>query len=154
MDRPRRYPEDGKTMMQMAQELKEYKNLGKGTKPTLIITSKSNDILVAKLKCVNISLGYDDNMTASNVNLSRDKDLVGRKEFIEKSPEINLLSDLNIDLNLDNFLRLVTQPENVIASPLKEKDDELERSWVDITSKGLKPSTSQNSANDRSDLEC
>lgn len=85
IDRPRRYPEDGKTMMQRAQELKEYKNLCKGTKPALIITFESNDTIVSKSKYVNISLGYDDNMIVSNVNLIRDKDLAGRKEFIEKS---------------------------------------------------------------------
>lgn len=82
MDRPRRHSKDGKTMMQRAQELKDYKNLGRGTKPSLIITSESNDSLIAKAKCVNISLGSDDNMIANNIDLIRDKE----KRFLrEKS---------------------------------------------------------------------
>lgn len=55
---------------------------------------------------------------------------------------------------MDDFPRLVSHSENVITSPLKGKEDVLERSWVSITSKGLNPSTSQNNENDRSNLEC
>lgn len=141
VDRPRRHPEEGKTMLQRAQELKDYKNMGRGTKPSLITTSKSNDFLIAKTKCVSNSLGCDVNMIASNIDLIRDKDLVGRQEFLEKNPKTNLPSDLNIDLNLEEFPSLVSQNNLVITSPLKDKEDVFEKSWVKITSQGLKPST-------------
>lgn len=84
MDRPRRHVEDGMTMLQRAQELKEYKNLCTGNKPSLIITSENNNSFIAKSKCVNISLGCDDNMIAKNVNLMRDKDMNNRRDFLEK----------------------------------------------------------------------
>lgn len=60
--RPRRHPKDGKTMMQRVVELKEYKNLCKGTKPSLLIASESNESFIAKSRCVDISLGCNDAM--------------------------------------------------------------------------------------------
>jgi hypothetical protein len=84
--RPRRYPEDGKTMMQRVGELKEYKNLCKGTKPNLSYASESNEMFIAKSKCVNISLGSNTEMIDSNVELIRKRDIAGRIEFVEKKP--------------------------------------------------------------------
>jgi hypothetical protein len=90
--RPRRHPEDGKTMMQRAVELKEYKNLCKGTKPSLIIASESNESFIAKSGCVDISLGYNDAMVDSNMKYIKSKDLDGRLEFLDKNLETNLLT--------------------------------------------------------------
>jgi len=42
------YPEDGKTMLQRAGELKEYKNLCKGNKPTLTTAFESKEFLLLK----------------------------------------------------------------------------------------------------------
>jgi hypothetical protein len=64
---PRRYPEDGKTVPQRAGELKEYKNLCRGTKPTLISAYESNGSFIDKAKCVNISLGSTAEMICNNV---------------------------------------------------------------------------------------
>jgi hypothetical protein len=152
--RPRRYPKDGKTMMLRAQELKEYKNLCKGNKPTPINASESTESFIAKANCVNISLGTNTEMINSNVDLILTKDLMGRKEFLEKNPEINLPADLEINLDLENFPSLVSQSNTLTSAPLKEVDESLENSWVRITSKGLKPSSSKNVNNDRCNLEC
>lgn len=154
MDRPRRHPKDGKTIAQRAEELKIYKNLCNGTKPSLIITSESNDNLIANAKCVNISLGTDDNMVASNIDLIRDKDLAGRRDFLEKNPEINLPTDLNVELNIEEFPSLVKEKTLTTSSPLKEMETIVDKSWVKITSKGLKPSTSNINNDDRSNMEC
>jgi hypothetical protein len=70
------------------------------------------------------------------------KDLVGRKEFVEKNPEVNLPVNLDTDLNMENFPSLVQQPGILVCSPLKEIEGDLENSWVKITRKGLKASTS------------
>jgi len=148
------YPEDGKTVLQRAGELKENKNLCKGNKPTLTTAFESKESFIAKANCVNISLGANAEMINSNVDLILNKDLVGRKEFLEKNPEINLPTDLEIELDLENFPSLVSQSNTLRSSPLKEVDDSLENSWVKITSKGLKPSSSENVNNDRCNLEC
>lgn len=78
MTRPRRYPEDGKTILQRAQELKEYKNLEKGNKPSLSVALESNKIFIEKAACVNISLGVNDEMIANNTDFIRKKDLSNR----------------------------------------------------------------------------
>jgi exonuclease III len=141
-------------MMLRAQELKEYKNLCKGNKPTPINASESTESFIAKANCVNISLGTNTEMINSNVDLILTKDLMGRKEFLEKNPEINLPADLEINLDLENFPSLVSQSNTLTSAPLKEVDESLENSWVRITSKGLKPSSSKNVNNDRCNLEC
>jgi hypothetical protein len=50
MTRPRRYPEDGKTNIQWAGELKEYKNLCKGNMPSLSVALESNKTFIKKNK--------------------------------------------------------------------------------------------------------
>lgn len=138
--RPRRYHEDDKTILQRAQELKEYKNLCKGTKPTLISAFESHDSLTDKAKCVNISLGSTAELIKSNVDLFVTKDLDGRRDFVDKNPEVNLPVNLDTDLNLENFPNLENQSSTLLPSPLKEKGKDVENSWVKVTSKGLKTS--------------
>lgn len=53
--RPRRYLEDGKTIMQRAGELKAYKNLCTGNNPSLSVALESNKTFIEKANCVNIS---------------------------------------------------------------------------------------------------
>lgn len=154
MARPRRFPEDGKIVMQRAGELKEYKNLCRGMKPSLLIASRRNEVIIAKSNCADISLGCNDAMVVSNVDHIRNKDLTSRLEFLDKNPEINLPSDLNIDLNLADFPSLVQSSDLNTSSPLKVEGVSLENSWVDIASKGLKPSTSQSGLDDRCNMEC
>ena len=56
-------------MMQRAGKFKEYKNLCKGTKPSLSLASESNESFIAKSKCVDISMGDCVDMITSNVEL-------------------------------------------------------------------------------------
>jgi hypothetical protein len=139
MSRPRRFPEDGKTTLQRAVELKEYKNLCKGTKPSLSVALESNKTFIEKANCVNISLGANDEMIVNNSEFIRNKDLSSRLDFIEKNPEVNLPADIDIILSVDNFPELVSSTTTNI-SPLKGAEGVLENSWVDMASKGLKPS--------------
>jgi len=55
---------------------------------------------------------------------------------------------------MTDFPSLVQIPSTVISSPLKGDDASLENSWVQVTSKGLKPSTLKTVENDRSNMEC
>jgi len=52
---------------------------------------------------------------------------------------------------MEDFPNLGKQTDTLTPSLLKELDND---SWVKITSNGLKPSTSTNVNNDRSNLEC
>lgn len=54
--RPRRGHEDGRTMLQKAQDLKATQNLEKG-RPPKSFAFESNTILLCKAQCVNINLG-------------------------------------------------------------------------------------------------
>lgn len=141
-------------MMQRAMELKQDKNLCKGTISSMNTTSESSDSFITRAKAVNISLGANSEMINNNVDLILNRDLAGRKEFLGKNLEINLPSDLDIDISMQNFPSLVNQTNTSISSPLKEVDGVLEKSWAKETSKGLKPSSSTNVNNDRCNLEC
>ena len=118
-------------------------NLYKGTKPTLSHASESNEMFIAKSKCVNISLGSNVEMIDNNVDLIRKRDIAGRREFVEKNPEVSLPTDLNIEVNMTDFSSLVQTSSTVISSPLKGDDASLENSCVRVTSKSLKPPTSK-----------
>jgi hypothetical protein len=102
MERPRRHPEEGKTMLQRAMELKEYQR-GKGTKPILLTTSESSECFITKANCVNMSLGSNPEMVNNNVKLMINRDLACRKKFLEQNPEINLPTDLKIELSMEDF---------------------------------------------------
>jgi len=120
MPRPRRFPEDGKTVMQRAEELKEYKNLCKGTKPSMLTAFGSNKSYIDISSCVNVSLGSTEELINYNADLIRERDAVSRNDFIEKNAEINLPSDLNVDLNPKSFPSLVGETSPVETAPLKE----------------------------------
>lgn len=64
-----------------------------------------------------------------------------KKLFLQNNHEINLPSNLDIDLSNVDFPSLSKTVNIDICSPLKEKKDDLENSWEKIISKGLKPST-------------
>jgi hypothetical protein len=96
-------------------------------------------LLLKKANYVNISLGANEEMIANNAELIRNKDLTSRIKFIEKNPKVNLPADINVDLCMDNFSELVGST-TTNTTPLKGEKGTLENSWVDITSKGLKPS--------------
>jgi hypothetical protein len=93
MPRPRRYPEDGKTVMQRAQELKAFKNLSQGTKHSSF-AFESNTSLNNKAVSVNISLGDDNSMINHNIDMLKQKELQSGVTFVDKNPEINLPTDL------------------------------------------------------------
>lgn len=153
MPRTRRFMEDGKTVLQRAMELKEYKNL-QGNKPNLASASESNKKFIDMSSCVNISLGTSEKMIIDNLDLIKSKDLKTRSDFLEKNPEINLPSDLNLDMSLEDFPCLNEGVERDNITLLREDDVSLENSWVKIASKGLKPADTSNVSNDRCNLEC
>ena len=93
-------------------------------------------------------------MITSNVELIRNKYMVGRVEFMERNPEINLPPDLNIDLSMEEFSCLAQDQNTPVTYPFKDGVSELENSWIKIAKKGLKPSTSKDSFNDRCNMEC
>lgn len=87
ISRPRRFPKDGKTMMQKAQEYKNYLNLCQGTKPTKPLpttTLESNDPLISITSGVDIVLGSDENIINHNIDVIRDNELKSRTYFLEK----------------------------------------------------------------------
>jgi hypothetical protein len=93
----RRYPEDGKTIMQRTQEYKNYMILSQGTKPSTYFDFESNDSLTAKANCVNISLGTDKVMIYHNIYIMKRKELISRNDLVDENLEINLSADLNIE---------------------------------------------------------
>jgi len=57
--RPRRVAEDGRTMLEKAQDLKRMKNLEKGNYLKNSFAYEDNAVLLSKARCVNVSLGID-----------------------------------------------------------------------------------------------
>lgn len=141
-------------MLGRATELKEYKNLCRGKKPSILVTSESNKFCIDISRCVNISLGSNEDVINHNADLIVKKDIASRNDFIEKNPEINLPNDLNVDFNSENFPSLIDVNSPTGIAPLREEMSNGNNSWVKIASKGLKPSSSKLIPNDRSHLEC
>lgn len=86
-------------------------------------------------------MGTDTYSVNQNIKLIKKKKLDCGELFLQNNHEINLPSNLDIDLSNVDFPSLSKTVNIDICSPLKEKKDDLENSWAKIISKGLKPST-------------
>jgi len=101
--RPRRGHEDGRTMLEKAQDLKKVKNLEKGTYPKNSFASENNIALLNKARCVNISLGIDTSTANDTIDSLKLKELEDRTIFEEKNPEVNLPSSLDVEVTVEDF---------------------------------------------------
>jgi len=119
VDRPRRFPEDGKTVLQRAKELKEQKNLCKGTITTHSFASESNSSLVDKGSCVNVSLGENNEAVNRVIDCIRDKEIACRANFEDRNPEVNLPTDLEVDLNIEIFSPLAVSKSSEFSPLIK-----------------------------------
>jgi hypothetical protein len=147
--RPRRHPEDGRTVMEKAQDLKKAKNLETGTKYKSSFAFESTKNLLKKANSVNISLGTNTCLEIEKIESLKLKELNDRANFEENNPEVNLPVNLDITLSRDDFLPL----NNVSAVPLKEQNELGDQSWVEIASKSCEKSK-QKLSNVRSLMEC
>lgn len=125
MDRPRRVHEDGRTMLQKAQDLKETRNSMKGTLTKTSFAFKSNDELLQTALDVNISFsGHNMNMN-EKINLVKDKELQDRSCFEEQNPEVNLPSNLDVIVSVEELLPLTSS----FSSPSNDTPVE-QKTWV------------------------
>jgi hypothetical protein len=75
VDRPRRAPEDERTVMQKAQDLKKDRDKMQGMAKTTSFAFESNEVLLQKAKSVNISFGTDDKIVHEKLNNLKSKEL-------------------------------------------------------------------------------
>jgi hypothetical protein len=75
VDRPRRAPEDERTVMQKAQDLKKDRDKMQGMAKTT--SFESNEVLLQKAKSVNISFGTDNKIVHEKLNNLKSKELGG-----------------------------------------------------------------------------
>jgi hypothetical protein len=148
--RPRRVPDDGKYVLQRAQELKQVKNLEKGTRHSSSLAFASNTSLNIKAHTVGIELGMDDLAINNTIDGMKQKELDNLKNFEENNPEVNLPGDLNIDISFEDFPSLI----NKSISPVIDGRESSNQSWIQIVSKDNDPNNSKNVKNDRCILEC
>lgn len=130
MDRPRRLPEDGRTMLQKAQDLKKAKNANQGRFLKTSFAFESNESLLQKAGSINISFGDNLQIVNNKLDSPKDRELCDRSNFEEENPEVNLLGDLEVNVVAESFPPLTIDgglPKGpVVLSP---------QSWVQIASK-------------------
>lgn len=152
--RPRRHSEDGKTMMQKAQELRAAKDYGKGNKNKQTLASESNSSLLNMMECVKISLGKDESMVNHNLEIIKSRDANCKAVFVEANPEINLPRNLDVEVKPSDFPPLKEVGNDVEKPSLQKEKGLSDKSWVKIVNKGLEPMNPDNSSNDRCNMEC
>jgi hypothetical protein len=131
IDRPRRVLEDGRTIMQKTQNLKEARNTIKGMTQKTSFAFESNEVLLRKAMSVNISFGNDSKNVQKKLNNLKNKELGDREAFENNNPEVNLSSNLDIAVSVEYF-----RPSNdVCAGPTKQPSYMDPKSWVDVASK-------------------
>lgn len=155
MPRPRRYPKDGKTVIQKAQEYKNYVNLCQGIKPcsSSSITLESNSSLIDKALCVDIKLGSNEVMINHNVALMKEKELSSRSDFIDKNHVVNLPTNVDVVSNSVSFPSLSPKMMQSGISPIKEINTVANSSWVEVLTKGLEVSDNSTVSNERGSME-
>lgn len=149
MDRPRRIPEDGRTMLPKAQDLKKSRNLETGITQKTSFAFKSNEDLLLNASSVNITFGNDTKMVNDKLKSLKDKELGDRTAFEENNLEVNLLGNLDIEMVVEEFPPL----SKFGMVPLKDVSGVDPGSWVKVASKSCEDN-SNNSSNDRNILEC
>lgn len=74
---------------------------------------------------------------------------------MDKNPEINLPTDLDVELNIQEFPILRSSNSFGSNSSVKKNDERIVSSWVKVSSMGLETINNKNSViNDRSNMEC
>jgi hypothetical protein len=106
--------------------------LKKGTYPKNYFASESNDVLLNKAKCVNISLGIDTLTANDTIDNLKCKELDDRTSFEEKNPEVSLPDNLDSVLVDEEFPPFTSTDNTPIKGNLKDPDS----SWVQVASKG------------------
>jgi hypothetical protein len=148
--RPRRGPEDGKTVMQRAQELKKEKNLEKGNNYSASFAFKSNCSLNNSALSVGIELGSDNLSMNETIDGLKQKELENLRIFKENNPEVNLPANLVIEVVAEDFPPLAKS----VSSPMKEIKECSSQSWVQVVSKDNGMFNLDKISNDRCILEC
>jgi len=138
--RPRRGQEDGRTMLQKAQDLKKVKNLETGIPPTSL-AFQSNATLLHKAQCVNISFGTDTIEANKLVDQLKEKEKLRCEQFREENPEVNLPENLNLEGLDDAF-----PPLGVVDESDKSQQSLLvDQSWAQVVSTGKAQEKTQSS---------
>lgn len=101
--RPRRGPDDGKTMLEKAQEPKKLKNQEKGKKKLSSFAFERSSNLLKMANAVNISLGNNISTELEKVDSLKLKELADRSLFEDKNPEVTLPANLDTVLDIENF---------------------------------------------------
>jgi len=148
--RPRRVPEDGKTIMQRAQELKKVKNLEKGKNYSSSFAFESNSSLNDKALNVGIELGSDSQSINETIDGLKQNELDNLRNFKENNPEVNLPANLTIEVESVEFSPLV----NSVSSPIGDSRECGSQSWAQVVSKDKGVDNMNKVSNDRCILEC
>ena len=155
--RPRRYPEDGKTMMQKAQEYKSYLNLSRGTKPYNLkhvnTSSTLESNLISLTARVDIVLGDNNNVIKHNIDVIQNNEMESRLNFLDNNPDVKQPIDLDDVLAPNNRTDPLVEQQTNTSNPLKENRLKESYSWVQIVNKGLEASNILNISNNRSNME-
>jgi hypothetical protein len=146
--RPRRGLEDGKTVVEKAQELAKIRNLEKGKHPKSF-ASESNCSLLLKAQCVNINLGHDSLESNKVIDNLKESERLMSDKFLKDNPEINLPSSSEIDELMVQSTTLLPDMQNLS----KDNESLAKQSWAQVVSEGTGQNTNQNVCNDRSLLE-
>ena len=118
VDRPRRHAEDGKTVLQRAEELVKYKNLEVAFKGNTgnSFALLDNDYLHTVAKQIDLSLGYDQPTALENVCLIKGAEILAVTSFEENNPDVLLPSNLDVAVNIENFPPLLRQSQPTAGS--------------------------------------
>lgn len=147
--RPRRVPDDGRTVLERAQELKKIINLEKGNNYASSFAFKSNTSLNDKATSVGIELGSDNQSINETVDGLKQKELENLNKFMENNPEVNLPANLNIDVESVEFPPLMNSI-GTLSGVFKEYGSQ---SWAQVVSKDNAVDNLENITNDRCILE-
>jgi hypothetical protein len=131
VERPRRSQEEGRTVMQKAQDLKETRNTITSMTQETSFAFESNKALLNKAASVNISFGNDDKTVLEKLNKLKNKELHDRVSFENNNPEVNLRGNLDVEISVGDFPPL----KGVCDDPVKDGAALNPKSWVDVASK-------------------
>ena len=129
--RPRRGQEDGRTMLQKAQDLKKIKNLEKGIPPKSF-AFESNATLLHKAQCVDISFSNDTIEANKLVDQLKENEKLSCEQFREENPEVNLPGDLNVEVLDTDFPPL----GEIDQTDKNEESTLVDQSWAQVVSTG------------------
>ena len=134
VDRPRRVPEDGRTIMQRAQDLKENRNTIKGMTQKTSFAFESNEVLLKKAESVNLSFGNDTKKVSEILDNLKNKEKRDRENFVNSNPEVNLPDNLDIALSVEDFPLL----NGLATDPLKDRAMDNAKTWVGVASESIR----------------